>query len=283
MEVNDASFKKSDWIGQGKKWAATLPSVVRRAAQAELSIPQELEYELLPAPVLPITQLIQYPLPLQIATVSNCKVSAFFSKTLPGHITSTAVLGLRHLPIPDTKLVNRLYTAVRQVWLDGYKSVQYTHLNGTVTSYFPLWLVNYWKQVVELRSKVRQPWMKAQEWVERQKKTHNRTLAETTSTLLTKMPWGLTKPSDSEPYHSLWRFLGPHWLAGSQLNDALELLRLKINSTPGLTRDLRVKSIDMTRALLKAYDERDTINYTTVISQQLGQARNLRFLLIQCH
>ncbi|KAJ7740113.1 hypothetical protein B0H16DRAFT_1236041, partial [Mycena metata] len=81
--------------------------------------------------------------------------------------------------------------------------------------------------------------------------------------LLGKMPWGLTKPSDSEPYYSLWRFLGPHWLAGSQLNDTLELLRLKINSTPGLTRDLRVKSIDMTRALLKAYDERDTVSYRT--------------------
>ncbi|KAJ7763024.1 hypothetical protein B0H16DRAFT_1311389, partial [Mycena metata] len=53
------------------------------------------------------------------------------------------------------------------------------------------------------------------------------------------------------------------WLAGSQLNDMLELLRLKINSTPGPTRDLCVKGIDMTRALLKAYDERDIINYRT--------------------
>jgi hypothetical protein len=39
------------------------------------------------------------------------------------------------------------------------------------------------------------------------------------------------KLSDGEEYYSLWRFLGPQWLNGSHLNDMLELLRLKINTT----------------------------------------------------
>ncbi|KAJ7362494.1 hypothetical protein DFH08DRAFT_841000, partial [Mycena albidolilacea] len=44
--------------------------------------------------------------------------------------------------------------------------------------------------------------------------------------MLAMLPWGLAKRglSDSEPFHSLWRFLGTHWLSGSQMNDMLELV-----------------------------------------------------------
>ncbi|KAF7359565.1 hypothetical protein MVEN_00679900 [Mycena venus] len=49
------------------------------------------------------------------------------------------------------------------------------------------------------------------------------------------VPWGRCKPaglSDSEPFHTLWRFVGANWLSGSQINDMLELLRYKVNTVP---------------------------------------------------
>ncbi|KAJ7348641.1 hypothetical protein DFH08DRAFT_960023 [Mycena albidolilacea] len=68
------------------------------------------------------------------------------------------------------------------------------------------------------------------------------------------LPWGLAKRglSDLEPFHSLWRFLGTHWLSGSQMNDMLELLRHKINSDSELVKNTRITGIEL---LLKMEEE----------------------------
>ncbi|KAJ7832671.1 hypothetical protein B0H14DRAFT_3711968 [Mycena olivaceomarginata] len=238
--MDDDTFKKTDWIGQGKVWAATLPSPVPWS--------------------LSIAKLIEFQLPVQIPTVSSCIVSEFFSKTSPGPITSEGLLRLRHLPIPDTKLVRKLGAEMRQAWLDGFQSVRYVHISGTVVSYFPLWLITFWNEVLDIKLNVRQYWMRGQAWMETQKKkkghTSYRSLAEQTSILLGTLPWGLMKLSDGEEYHSSWRFLGPHWLNGSQLNDMLELLRLKINTTSELVKDIRIRTVDLTNSIVKAYEAR---------------------------
>jgi hypothetical protein len=58
--------------------------------------------------------------------------------------------------------------------------------------------------------------------------------------MLAMVPWGHCKPaglSDSEPFHTLWRFVGANWLSASQMNDMLELLsvaavRFRTDSKP---------------------------------------------------
>ncbi|KAJ7812888.1 hypothetical protein B0H14DRAFT_3751873 [Mycena olivaceomarginata] len=69
------------------------------------------------------------------------------------------------------------------------------------------------------------------------------------------LPWGLAKQgvSDSEPFHSVWRLLGPNWLEGSQMNDMLELLRHKINTHPDLVRNTRVSGTALVPKILQAY------------------------------
>ncbi|KAJ7149280.1 hypothetical protein C8R43DRAFT_1128635 [Mycena crocata] len=265
--MDNNPFNKTEWIGKGIKWAATLPSHVRKAAGDELSLPQTVEAELIPACSLSIAKMIQFPLPVQIPTVSSCIVSDFFSKEAPGRVTADILLRLRHLPIPDTKLIRKLQAELRQAWLDGFQSVPYTHIAGTVTTHFPLWLITYWNEVLDIRLNVRQYWMRGQKWVHglTKKKGHTgyRSESEQTSILLGTLPWGLTKPSDGEQFNSLYRFLGPHWLASSQLDDMLEIECLKINTTPELVKNMRVRGVDLTNYIVKAYEARETEDYMT--------------------
>jgi hypothetical protein len=60
----DNTFKKSDWIDKGRKWADTPPALKKIAAQWFL-IPQELELDILPSLFLSIAKLLEFPLPLE--------------------------------------------------------------------------------------------------------------------------------------------------------------------------------------------------------------------------
>ncbi|KAJ6626759.1 hypothetical protein B0H10DRAFT_1941755 [Mycena sp. CBHHK59/15] len=94
---------------------------------------------------------------------------------------------------------------------------------------------------------VQQYWLKNQEWVMQQMKSKRHTglqsITEDMSILLGERVWGMMKPLDSKPFHSLWHFLGPHWLSGSQLNYMLEMLQFKIDSTLELVKDLQLHTL----------------------------------------
>lgn len=75
--------------------------------------------------------------------------------------------------------------------------------------------------------------------------------------LLTVMPWGRAKPaglSDKEVFHDLWRYLGPNWLASSQQNDMLALLRNKILTCSKPEHPIHVESTQLTQKLLVAFN-----------------------------
>ncbi|KAJ7729874.1 hypothetical protein B0H14DRAFT_3518181 [Mycena olivaceomarginata] len=190
------TFKKSDWIAQGKAWASVPPSIKKIGGEF-FSIPQVLEYELLPSPFLPIAKLLEFPLPLE-GTVAA-------SQPAHGGVFQSG-----------RKDCAKLLANSRQYWLDGFQSVIYSHLGGAVT-HFPLWILTYWKAVVDIKRDVWGPWRKCQAWVNSQKKVAKKNpdraaLAEEAGLMLAMVPWGCTKPpglSDSEPFHTLWRFVGP--------------------------------------------------------------------------
>ncbi|KAJ7817258.1 hypothetical protein B0H14DRAFT_2293953, partial [Mycena olivaceomarginata] len=146
-----------------------------------------------------------------------------------------AVLRVRRLPIPEAKIIRKLFEKSGQAYLDGSRSLMYSHLSTGVTTHFPLWVLTYWNTLVDFKRDVRGPWIKAQEWTRQQAKLSKRipekaAVVEETMLMLGMLLWGWKKMglSDSEPYHTLSRFLGPHWLTGSHQNDMLELLRHKI-------------------------------------------------------
>ncbi|KAJ6626312.1 hypothetical protein B0H10DRAFT_2211200 [Mycena sp. CBHHK59/15] len=101
-------LQKSDWIGQGKVWASA-PPMVRKMAKAEFTIPQQLEYELLPSPFLSIAKMLEFSLPLQASLDGISQPAQYFSMTVPDmDKTAVTVLRLRHLPTPEAKVNDML-------------------------------------------------------------------------------------------------------------------------------------------------------------------------------
>ncbi|KAJ7926117.1 hypothetical protein B0H13DRAFT_2565823 [Mycena leptocephala] len=84
------------------------------------------------------------------------------------------------------------------------------------------------------------------------------------------IPWGCAKPpglSDSEPLYTLWRFAGSNWLAGSNMNDMLELPHYKINSDPVLVKNSRVQGTALIPKFLEAYH---TTGDSTSLSEHIS-------------
>jgi hypothetical protein len=79
-----------DWVAQGKFWASVHPRVKRMAVEY-FTIPQELEFELLPSPHLSIAKMLDFPLPLQNNIITATQPAQFFSinrQTSPSQRTS---------------------------------------------------------------------------------------------------------------------------------------------------------------------------------------------------
>ncbi|KAJ6632260.1 hypothetical protein B0H10DRAFT_1770791, partial [Mycena sp. CBHHK59/15] len=212
---------------------ASAPPLVHRIAKEVFSISQEIHYDLLPSPMISIAKMLEFTVPLEFVPNGAPQPAQYFSKAAPDILDQNIVNRLRRLPIPEAKVIRKLVERSRQAWLDGYQSVIYSHLSGSVVTHFPLWVLTYWNAILDFKREVRAPWVKCSDWVAQQKKLARKNparaeLVEETGMILRMIPWGWAKPeglSDSEPIHNLWRFLGPHWLTGSQQNDMLELLR----------------------------------------------------------
>ncbi|KAJ7473130.1 hypothetical protein B0H11DRAFT_2037380 [Mycena galericulata] len=230
LAMSEQTFKTSEWIAQGKKMASA-PPMVHRVAKDTFTIPQAFYYHLLPSPMISITSMLDFSLPLQFTPNDAPQPCQYFSMEAPDLLDQDAVSRLHRLPIPEAKVVRKLVERSRQAWLDGYQSILYSHL------------------ILDLKQKARGPWVKASDWLAQQKKLAKKNpahsaLVEETAQILRMMPWSWAKPpglSDSEPVYNLWRFLGPHWLTGSQQNDMLELLRRKVDNDLTLSQKFRVQ------------------------------------------
>ncbi|KAJ6630032.1 hypothetical protein B0H10DRAFT_1939273 [Mycena sp. CBHHK59/15] len=215
----------------------------RWAVKADFVIPQQIHYEILPSPILPLAKMLEFPVPLEASPNNASQPAQYFSMTAPDAMDKNSHLRLWHLPIPAAKIVRKLVECSRQAQLDGYQSLMYSHLSTGVTTHYPLWVLTYWNTLVDFKHDVRRPWVKCQE---------------------RHAPMGLEKIevlSDSEPYHTLWQFLGLHWLTGSQQNNMLELLHHKIDSKPKLAERFRIQGVALIPKILKAYRRAGTDMY----------------------
>ncbi|KAJ7038756.1 hypothetical protein C8F04DRAFT_1255678 [Mycena alexandri] len=223
------------------------------------AVPQELEFTLLPSPSLSIAKMLDFTLPLEHPSSNAPKPTQYFSKNAPDITDSDLLLRVRRLPIPDKKTVHKLQACSRQAWMDGAQSVMYSHLGG-VESHFPPWIISYWAAVIDIKRNARLPLGRS-------------ALAQQALLMLTMVPWGCSKPaglSDSEPFYTLWCFLGTHWLSGSQMDDMLELLRYKIDTSPTSMPNTRTWGTALIPKVLAAYRAANTGTYWT--------AKDLRWL-----
>ncbi|KAJ7843927.1 hypothetical protein B0H14DRAFT_2585508 [Mycena olivaceomarginata] len=85
--MND-TVNEVDWVAQGKFWASVPPRVKRMAAES-FTIPQELEFELLPSPHLSMAKMLDFPLPLQNNIITATQPAQFFSINRPDVTVTT--------------------------------------------------------------------------------------------------------------------------------------------------------------------------------------------------
>jgi len=147
-------------------------------------------------------------------------------------------------------VVAKLVEYRSQAWLDGYQSVRYVHLCDAVATYFPLWLISLWETFIDLQANIRQPWLRARDWLcaetKAYKSTERQELAEECKAFLGALPW------DSHTVRDLWRYLGSHWTTGTQQNDLLDILGNRITSQADLAEKYSVHSLALTAKIIEA-------------------------------
>ncbi|KAJ7789162.1 hypothetical protein B0H14DRAFT_3574828 [Mycena olivaceomarginata] len=251
---------------------STAPLRVHRMAKEEFTVPQQFQFDLFPS----------FHRTSRWHPQRRHPARAVLSRIAPDHVDQNAILRLRRLPIPEAKIIRKLAEFSRQGWLDGNRSVMYSHLSEGVVTHFPLWVLTYWTMILDFKRDVRAYWVRSLDWVAKQKKTSKKNpawavLVKETTHILGMLPWGWAKPpglSDSEPAHNLWRFLGPHWLAGSQQNNMLELLRHKVDSDPELAKKFRIQGIALSAKILEAHKAGCETYKSSQSTAHLGQINN---------
>ncbi|KAJ7069140.1 hypothetical protein C8F01DRAFT_1111656 [Mycena amicta] len=168
---NSESDNLSDYIGKGLSFSS-LPPRIRKALNEHFEIPQQFAdlSPFSPSPMLSLAEAANFPVPAYGAKKAAKDIPGFFSKSAPQQMDQSAIHRLRRMAMPDPKTVHRLVECKRQMLLDGFQSVQFSHLDGTVTSLFPMWAVTWWETVVDFKEKVREPLGRGVDWVAKQRK-----------------------------------------------------------------------------------------------------------------
>lgn len=203
-------------------------------------IPHCLYSTLLPHPDMSISDFLSFELPMQFDSlfgIERINIQGFWSKALPMCINLENVQRLQKLPIPSSAVLDSFQQEfTRLPDQHEIKSIIYNHLpssNPAVSTRFPLWVFNYWVQVSQLRTYARGPWNRAQHWAANQHLTRfpeRRRLSNEIHEALGHVAWAgnVHGFSDPEPVTSLARYLSTDWLATTQINQQLDLLRWRI-------------------------------------------------------
>ena len=129
-------------------------------------IPPCMRAEFLPSQMLSMTQFLKFPLLRQLPETHNTHsgINALEPQLSFGcqenlNVKLSLEL-LQDLPIPPAALISTL-EASESSWT--WKSIRYAHLPGDQSQVaFPLWILNYWDEVLKLRKHINHPWSRAE-------------------------------------------------------------------------------------------------------------------------
>lgn len=150
----DVQFNPSAWIGVGNFFSDTLPNKVYNKKWQILKVPDSFRIWL-PTPTAPVSEFLNYPLPIWSSALSFCPTGQWFSSDEPP--TPPEIL-LAHL-IPPERVLKELNKVFGQNWFDGTASIMDPQFNNG-SERFPLW-VFIMKTVALAKCK---SWSKCKEW-----------------------------------------------------------------------------------------------------------------------
>ncbi|KAJ7812159.1 hypothetical protein B0H14DRAFT_2377718 [Mycena olivaceomarginata] len=132
-------------------------------AKEEFTLPQQLD--LLPSDMLSLAKMVDFSVPLECPPSSAEQHAQYFSTAASDPANQNAIHHLRRLPSPESKIIRKLATCSCQAWLDGYKSVIYSHLGEGVVTHFPLWVLTYWTAILDFKRDIRGYWVRIFDWI----------------------------------------------------------------------------------------------------------------------
>ncbi|KAJ6591916.1 hypothetical protein B0H10DRAFT_2233171 [Mycena sp. CBHHK59/15] len=112
-----ATFDRSQWISQGKKWS-DIPPQVKRVCSNAFDVPATIAAKILPRDDISLRALLDFTLPRSVLTIQGKApdTSAFFSKHPPDMMDTSTILRLCYLDMPSISVVRRLVIDAKQAW-----------------------------------------------------------------------------------------------------------------------------------------------------------------------
>ncbi|KAJ6583257.1 hypothetical protein B0H10DRAFT_2235008 [Mycena sp. CBHHK59/15] len=112
-----ATFDRSQWISQGKKWS-DIPPQVKRVCSNAFDVPATIAAKILPGDDISLRALLDFTLPRSVLTIQGKApdTSAFFSKHPPDMMDTSTILRLCYLDMPSISVVRRLVIDAKQAW-----------------------------------------------------------------------------------------------------------------------------------------------------------------------
>jgi hypothetical protein len=223
---------------------------------------------LLPHPDLSISRLLSFNLPQQLDNslfgIDQVNIQDFWSEKLPVAVDLDDIETLQQLPIPPPAILDKFrYEITLAPNRHKIKSIIYSHLpttNPVSSKPFPFWVFEYWVQVSNLRIHVRAPWNRAESWVANQHLSRfpeRKHLAHDVRAALDRVPWTgyISGFTDHEPLIKLTRYLSHDWLATTQINQQLDLLRQRVFRQQALSTKYEIVNTHFFSKIIEIFNQ----------------------------
>lgn len=240
-------------------------------------IPPHIRVEILPSPLLSVSQFLRFPFPAQLPTLSKSygiqpDKTNYLVQSLP-NIQDISIETLKDLPIPSSPILKSLKDTFLSA-TDLFSSVVYAHL-PTHTSYYPLWILTYWITVSQLREHIKSPWMNVELYLSsngsRWCSSEYRKLCQSAQNVLLYLLWSGNVygfPDTLVPTLFLALYPSSNWLATSHIDQQLLLLRQSLMRS-GI-HNYEVLGPDFFNLVQNMYDARNSVPYIPGSSRYLS-------------
>ncbi|THH21627.1 hypothetical protein EUX98_g8319 [Antrodiella citrinella] len=162
-------FVPEDWIGQQKRFPSpksTVPNYIHDARKNILAIPLVLAECLLPPDNLPVSQLLDLPLPPSSSALIFTDIAEWYSKDPPFLSPPTDLCHiLKGQPVPPLAFLENLKTGFGQAWFDGNQFIVDPRFNESTSSErLPLWVLQFRLDIGRVR-KIKGEWRTGLKWL----------------------------------------------------------------------------------------------------------------------
>ncbi|KAI0664773.1 hypothetical protein C8Q70DRAFT_904467 [Cubamyces menziesii] len=273
-----SEWKDTDWIMQNKKYPAVdTPPPVLAARRQVLAIPPD-QASLLPAPHIPVSQLLRLDLPSQPARLTFEKASKAFSQELP---TDTLVGITWSRPIPPPPFLKDLESAFGQAWFDGAQSIVDSRYKQ---SRLPLHALTYWSEMSMTLMK-KATWRKAVVWLDKlDEKFVSTGLSQRARGFMDTLAWGedLRVLGAATTTDALARLLSDQWLDDEAVDMLTTNLANRVLANPELSCNTIVTTLAFQHCVMATYVhgrpiEQDSMLHALKARLDDGQKKRLFF------